>query len=106
MIKIYGSKKGSAARCLWMLEEVGITYEQIELNMKEKEQKQAWYVKLNPNGKVPTLVDGEFVLWESYAINAYLAERYKPELLGSTIEERSLVNQWTYWGGASFTEIF
>lgn len=97
MIKLYGSVRGSAARCLWMLEEIGVEYEQVELNMKEKEQKQEWYLKLNPNGKVPTMVDGEFVLWESYAINTYLAEKYKPEFLGASLEEKALVNQWSYW---------
>jgi glutathione S-transferase len=97
MIKIYGSAQSSAARSIWMLEELEIPYEQQSLNFKEKEHKAEWYLKLNPNGKVPTLTDGEFVLWESCAINDYLAEKYRPEMLGSTLEERALVAQWTYW---------
>jgi glutathione S-transferase len=97
MIKIYGSMRSSAARCFWTLEEVGVAYETQEVNFKEKEHKSDWYMKLNPNGKVPTLVDGEFVLWESCAINDYIAEKYKPELLGSSVEEKALVRQWTYW---------
>jgi glutathione S-transferase len=98
MIKIYGSMQGSAGRCLWLLEEIGVAYEQISLNMKEKEHKSEWYLKLNPNGKVPTLVDNDFVLFESYAINSYLVEKYKPELYGKTIEEKALINQWSLWG--------
>lgn len=98
MIKIYGSAQGSAARCIWMLEELAVPYEQQSLNFKEKEHKAEWYLKLNPNGKVPTLIDGEFVLWESCAINNYLAEKYRPEMLGTTIEERALVSQWLLWG--------
>ncbi len=97
MIKIYGSMRSSAARCFWALEEAGVTYETQEVNFKEKEHKSDWYMKLNPNGKVPTLVDGEFVLWESCAINDYIAEKYKPELLGGSVEEKALVRQWTYW---------
>ncbi len=97
MIKIYGSAQSSAARSIWMLEELEVPYEQQSLNFKEKEHKSEWYLKLNPNGKVPTLTDGEFVLWESCAINDYLAEKYRPEMLGTTPEERALVAQWTYW---------
>lgn len=98
MIKIYGSMQGSAGRCLWTLEEIGLEYEQISLNMKAKEHKSDWYLKLNPNGKVPTLVDDDFVLFESYAINSYLVEKYKPELYGKTIEEKALINQWSLYG--------
>ena len=97
MIKIYGSVRSSAARCFWALEEAGVAYETQEVNFKEREHKSEWYMKLNPNGKVPTLVDGDFVLWESCAINDYLAEKYKPELLGTTVEEKALIRQWTYW---------
>lgn len=98
MIKIYGSPIGSGSRCHWLLEELALSYETITLNMKEKEHKTASYLALNPNGKVPTLVDNDFVVWESCAINRYLAEKYKPEWLGATVEERALVEQWTLWG--------
>lgn len=98
MLKIYGSMRTSAGRNIWLLEELGVPYEMVDLNMKEKEHKSESYLKLNPNGKVPTLVDEDFVLFESYAINQYLAEKHQPELLGKTLEERALVNQWTFWG--------
>lgn len=98
MIQIYGSPRTSASRCYLTLEEIGIPYEAAPLDMMEKrEHKSASYLKLNPNGKVPCLVDGDFVLWESVAINTYLAEKYKPELLGKTPEEKGLVQQWSLW---------
>lgn len=99
MIQIYGSPRTSAGRCYLMLEEVGVPYEAKALDMFEKrEHKSPDYLKLNPNGKVPVLVDGDFVLWESIAINSYLAERYKPELLGHGAQEAAHVQQWSLWG--------
>ncbi|MBX3021749.1 MAG: glutathione S-transferase family protein [Bdellovibrionales bacterium] len=98
MIQIYGTPRGSAGRCYMMLEEVGQPYEIMPLDMMEKkEHKSPEYLKLNPNGKVPCLIDGDFVIWESTAINFYLAEKYKPELLGRTPEEKGLIQQWSTW---------
>lgn len=97
MIKIYGSPKSSAGRVYWMLEELGLNYEPVKINMREKEHKSEAFLKLNPNGKIPCLTDGDFVIWESTAINHYLAEKYSPELLGSTPETRGLVQQWNIW---------
>lgn len=98
MIKIYGSPRTSAGRCFSMLEEIGVPYDVGSVDMAKREHKSPEFLKLNPNGKVPCLVDGDFVIWESIAINSYLAEKYKPELLGAGVEEKSLVNQWSIWG--------
>jgi len=97
MIQIYGSPKSSSGRCFWALEEVGAKYERVPLNFQTKEHKSEKYLKLNPNGKVPTLVDGDFKIFESVAINNYLAEKHMPALLGSNLQERALVQQWTAW---------
>lgn len=97
MIKIYGSPWSSARRVYWTLEEASVAYERQPLNMQAKEHRAEAYLKINPNGKVPCIIDGDFVLWESMAINWYLAEKYKPTLLGKTPEEKGLVNQWSYW---------
>lgn len=97
MIQIYGSPKSSSGRCFWALEEVGAKYERVPLNFQIKEHKSEKYLKINPNGKIPTLIDGNFKIFESVAINHYLAEKYMPALLGSTIETRALVQQWSSW---------
>lgn len=98
MIQIYGSPRSSAGRCYVMLEEAGLSYEVMSLDMMStKEHKSEAFLKLNPNGKVPCLIDNGFVLWESAAIVQYLAHKYKPELLGSTLEEKGLVQQWSFW---------
>ncbi|MCJ7774523.1 MAG: glutathione S-transferase family protein [Desulfobacterales bacterium] len=94
MVNIYGSKMTSAFRCHVLAKEIGLEYEEVSVDLGNPVED---YLKLNPNGKVPCLVDGDFVLWESMAITAYLAGKYKPELLGSSVEERALIDQWSYW---------
>jgi glutathione S-transferase len=98
MIKIYGQKRGSAARCHVLAKEIGLEYDEVPIDLQKGEQNSPEYQKLNPNKKIPTLVDGDFVLWESAAINNYLASKYKPELLGGSLEDRALIDQWTFWG--------
>lgn len=106
MIKIYGSVKSSAARCYWTMEEVGASYEHIPVDMMNKEHKSEAFLKLNPNGKIPVIDDNGIVVWESFAINQYLAETYKPELLGTTPAERAHVRQWDTWTLANLMHPF
>lgn len=80
-----------------MLEEIGQPYETVALDMGKKEHKSPEYLKLNPNGKVPCLIDGDYIIWESVAINFYLAEKYKPELIAGTAEEKGRMQQWSTW---------
>jgi glutathione S-transferase len=97
MVKIYGVPKSSSGRCFLMLEELGIPYENPPLDMRNRDHKSDAFLKLNPNGKVPVLVDGDFVIWESIAINNYLCDKHKPELLGRDARERGLQMQWSTW---------
>ena len=75
--KIYGPVASRAARALWIAHELGIPFEHVAMEMKEL--KQPDYLKVNPNGKVPALVDGDFQLFESMAINLYLAKRFNKD---------------------------
>jgi glutathione S-transferase len=97
MITIYGSPRTSSGRCYWTLEEIGIEYQEKSIDFKEKEHLSPEFLKLNPNGKIPALVDGDFVCWESMAINMYLCEKYKPDLLGKTPQTKGLSYQWSFW---------
>lgn len=97
MITIYGSPMSSAGRCFWCLEEANVEYETKAISFKDKEHKSEEFLKINPNGKVPALVDGDFTIWESMAINFYLADTYCPSLLGSDTKQRGLVHQWSIW---------
>lgn len=96
-IKIYGPSASRASRALWIVHELGIPFEHIAVEMKDL--KTAEYLKVNPNGKVPTLVDGDFKLFESMAINLYLAEKHgKDGFFPASVEDRALCTQWSFWG--------
>lgn len=98
MLKIYGSKNSSAARCWWAAAEAGVELEQIPLDFQKNEHKAEAYLKINPNGKIPTLVDGDVIIWESMAINNYILEKFKPDLFGpQDAASHAHLLQWSYW---------
>jgi glutathione S-transferase len=77
------------------LEVKGLPYESKLLEFSKGDHKTSEYLKLNPRGKVPTLKDGDFVLYESIAIMAYLDRKYpEPPLFGKTAEETGLIWRW------------
>ena len=97
MLQIYGNPRSRAMRCLWMLEEMGEPYQLIEKSTRADELQSAEYLRLNPNARIPTLVDGDLVLWESMAINLYLAQKYEGPMhsVGPTV--LGLAAQWSFW---------
>lgn len=102
-LSIYGSPSSSAGRCFWALEECGATYAHKSIDMKNKEHKTPEFLSLNPNGKIPVLVvedEGKsFSIWESIAINQFLADTFSPELAGgNNVKDRALITQWNTWG--------
>lgn len=97
MIRLYGVRASRAGRCLWMLEELGVPYELVQTSFVGDVQKPE-YLALNPNGRVPTLVDDDgTVLWESMAINLYLADRYDGGFRPKSAPERGHAVQWSFW---------
>lgn len=99
MLKLYGAARSRASIVQWYLEELEIPYEFILLDLQAKEHRQADFLAINPFGKVPAIVDGTVVLWESGAILLYLAERYGG---AQTLEERALLAQWSLFANATF----
>jgi len=100
-IKIYGPTASRAARALWMVNELGVPFEHIALEMKDL--KNPDYIKINPNGKVPAMIDGDLTLFESMAINLYLAKKYnKDGIWPSSLEDEARAYQWSFW---AMTEI-
>ena len=75
MIKLYGVPLSRAFRSLWALEEIGVEYENVPVNFVD-DAKKPQYLAINPNGRIPALVDGDLTLFESMAINLYLARKY------------------------------
>jgi glutathione S-transferase len=96
-IQIYGPTASRAARALWIAHELDIPFEHVGMEMKDLKTPE--YLKVNPNGKVPTLVDGDFKLFESMAINLYLAKRFnKDGFWPATPEDQARCYQWSFWG--------
>jgi glutathione S-transferase len=99
-LKVYGIAQSRASRTLWCVRELGVAYDLVETDFKT-DAKKPDYLKLNPNGRVPTIVDGDVVVFESLAINLYLAEKYGNKAGGlqpSTEAGRAHALQWTIWG--------
>ena len=97
MIQLYGNLRSRAMRCLWMLEEVGEPYQLIEKSTRADDLQSAEYLRLNPNARIPALADGEVVLWESMAINLYLAQKYEGPMHCAGPEVLGLSAQWSFW---------
>jgi len=99
MITLYGIAASRAFRCLWLLEELGILYQHRAMDFRGPEIRSEAYRAINPNARVPALVDGDLVLYESMAINLYLAEKYgvAAGLWPETPEQRALAYQWSFW---------
>jgi glutathione S-transferase len=98
MLKLFGQARSRASRSLWMLEEIGLAYEHVPIRAYT-ESRSAEYLHINPNGHIPSLDDDGFVLWESLAINMYLAENYARSFLWPTgARHHARVYQWSLWG--------
>ena len=79
-MKVYFAPGSRAVRTVWLLEEIGKPYELVRFTLGQKEMRGPAYAKVNPNGRVPTLVDGDTTITESTAIAQYLGAMYAPEL--------------------------
>ncbi len=97
MLQLYGNPRSRAMRCIWMLEEVGEPYQLIEKSTRVDDLQTADYLRLNPNARIPTLVDGDVALWESMAINIHLAQKYGWPMHFANSEVLGLAAQWSFW---------
>ena len=99
-LKIWGRKNSvNVQKVLWCLSELDLGYERIDAGMAFGRNNEPDYLAMNPNGRVPTLVDGDFVLWESNSVMRYLALAYAPEstLYPKTPKARAGVDRWLDW---------
>jgi glutathione S-transferase len=99
MLTLYGAAASRASRSLLALEELGLRYEHVPLRPWSDAADRERLARINPNLRVPVLDDDGLVLWESIAINFYLAERYGgPPLWPREPQDRARVYQWSVWG--------
>ena len=95
--KLYGIAGSRAIRSIWAIEETGIDYEHVPVGFGE-DSKAAEYLAINPNGRIPALEDGDLILFESMAINLYLAKAYGGSLYPADPAAEALAIQWSVWG--------
>lgn len=94
-MKLYGAAYSRAGRCIWMLEEIGQPYDHVGTSPRG-ETRTPEMLKLNPNGHVPVLDDNGYVIWESLAINQYLAEK-TGILWPAGAQAHGQIAQWSLW---------
>jgi glutathione S-transferase len=94
-MKLYGFPPTRSVRVLWTLRELDVDFEFVNVDPSRGELRRPEFLAVNPAGKLPVLVDGDFVLTESVAIVLYLAEKYPEKgLLPAGLRARAEVNRW------------
>ena len=98
MLRLLGRQtSGNVQKVIFMLEELGLPYVREDYGRQFGNTQTDAYRKLNPNAKVPTLLDGDVVIWESHTILRYLAATHGPQLTGASPADRTLVERWMDW---------
>jgi glutathione S-transferase len=94
-MKLYGFPPTRSIRALWALRELEVDFEFVSVDLTKQEHRLPEFLAVNPAGKLPVLVDGDFILTESVAIVLYLAEKYPQKgLLPVELRARAEVNRW------------
>ncbi len=98
-IKIWGRTTSiNVQKALIALTECNLDYDQEVIGRQHGGTYQPEFCRINPNGNIPALADGDFILWESNAIVAYICEKYgPPHLCPDDMRQRALCNQWMIW---------
>ena len=97
-MKVYFAPNSRAVRTVWLLEEIGLPYELERFELGQKEMRGPEYAKINPNGRVPTLIDGDTTITESTAIAQYLGAKYAPQLVpGTDASNFATYLQWLHY---------
>ena len=108
MLKIYGVYRSRASRNIWLAMELGIPFEHVPVMQAYRlanpnapdaplHTRSPAFLKVNPNGHIPSIEDDGFVLHESLAINLYLARKYGGPLAPADVKEEGLAAMWSLW---------
>jgi glutathione S-transferase len=97
-LKIYGIARTRAFRALWMAKELDLDYEHLPIEIGDAGARTPDFLAINPNGRLPVIVDNGFVLFESLAITLYLAKKHSNgKLYPGTLEDEAKAWQWSLW---------
>jgi len=99
MLKLLGRTSSlNVRKALWALDALGVAYEREDWGMPIRDPNVPEFLALNPNGQVPVLIEGDFVLWDSIAILGYInATVGDGALLPGSRQEQALAMQWVLW---------
>lgn len=104
MLKIWGRVSSvNVQKVVWCADEIGLDYERIDVGGKFGGNDTPAYLAMNPNGLVPVIADGDFVLYESNAIVRYLAAKHSPALWPHELQPRADVDRWMEWQSTAYT---
>src|SRR5277367_4009183 len=97
-LRIYGIARTRAYRALWVAMELGLDYEHLPIEIGDAGARSPEFLAINPNGRLPVIVDDGFVLFESLAITLYLAKKHaNGTLYPGTLEGEAKAWQWSLW---------
>jgi glutathione S-transferase len=97
-LQIYGIARTRAFRALWIAKELGIGYEHLPVEIGDAGARTPEFLAINPNGRLPVIIDGDFVLFESLAITMYLAKKHAAgTLYPASLEGEARTWQWSLW---------
>jgi glutathione S-transferase len=97
-LRIYGIARTRAFRALWIATELGLDYEHLPIEIGEAGARTPEFLAINPNGRLPVIVDDGFVLFESLAITLYLAKKHSlGNLYPASLRDEARAWQWSFW---------
>src|SRR5262245_58909810 len=97
-LRIYGVARTRAFRALWVAKELGLNYEHVPVEIGDAGARTPEFLAINPNGRLPAIDDGGFVLFESLAITLYLAKNHSlGKLYPAMLEGEARAWQWSLW---------
>ncbi|OZI80025.1 glutathione S-transferase [Bordetella genomosp. 2] len=98
MMKLYGMGPTRSLRARWALQELDAQFEFVPVDLQAGEHRHPDFLRLNPAGKLPVLVDGDQVITESAAIVMYLAEKYADKgLMPASLQDRAQAYRWSFF---------
>ncbi len=108
MLQLYTHPLSQPSRAVeWLLKSNNIQYEPKMVDLVTGQHRTEAFLKINPNGRIPVLVDGDFILYESNSIMQYIAEKFGlTQMYPTDLKQRAKVNQWLNWFHTNVSAIF